>query len=182
MGANSAAAIRFASNGTLKVAPVATVAPADVGTDLPVIWKTLGYVSDAGVQITPTITTQAINAWQSAVPVKYLVTAASFQLAFTLLQFDKEATELYFGGTFATNATTEYKLDIDSTPDLVTTALCIEWNDATVENRLYIPRAQVSAREALTLIRTGATSLGLTMDALDDGGKLGTIFTSANMA
>lgn len=182
MGANSANAIRFASNGTLYVAPVATAAPTDVETALPVAWKQLGYVSDAGVQITPTVTTQAINAWQSAVPVKYLVTAATFQMAFVLLQFDKDATELYFGGSFATNATDEFKMDVESNPDLVETSLVIEWNDATVENRLYVPRAQVSAREALTLVRTGATSLGLTMDALDQGGTLATIFTTGNMA
>lgn len=182
MATNSANSIRFASNGTLYIAPVATAAPTDVGTVLPATWKQLGYVSDAGVSITPSITTQAVNAWQSAVPVKYLVTGASFQIAFVLLQFDKEAAELYFGGAFASNATDEYKMDVESNPELVETSLIVEWNDATVENRLYIPRAQVSAREALTLVRTGATSLGLTLDALDQGGSLGTIFTTGNMA
>jgi len=182
VGANSNAAIRFASNGSIYVAPTATAAPTDVATDLPATWKKLGYVSDAGVSITPSVTTQAINAWQSATPVKYLVTAATFQMAFTLLQFDKEGTELFFGGSFTSNATSEYKLDIDSNPDLVETSMVIEWNDSTVENRLYVPLAQVSGREALTLVRTGATSLGLTFDALDSGGKLGTLFTSASMA
>lgn len=181
MGVNSADAIRFASNGTLYVAPVATAAPTDVATALDAAWLPLGYVSDAGVQITPTITTQAISAWQSAVPVKYLVTGATFQMAFVLLQFDAEAVELYFGSSFETNLT-EFKMDVSSNPDLVETALVIEWNDSTIENRLYVPRAQVSAREALTLIRTGATQLGLTLDALDSAGNLGTIFTTANMA
>lgn len=181
MGVNSSAAIRFASNGTLYVAPTGTAAPTDVDTVLAGTWKQLGYVSDAGVQITPTITTQPINAWQSAVPIKYLVTGASFQLAFVLLQFDKEATELFFGSSFIVNATDEFKMNIESNPDLVETSLVVAWNDSTVQNRLYIPRAQVSAREALTLIRTGATSLGLTMDALDSGGNLGTIFTTGSM-
>lgn len=182
MGANSANAIRFASNGSISVAPVATAAPTDVATVLPVTWKTLGYVSDAGVSITPTITTSPINVWQSAVPVKYLVTAATFQVAFVLMQFDKEATELYFGSLFEEGAEDEFTLDVSSNPLLIETSIVVEWTDATVTNRLYIPRAQVSAREALTLVRTGATSLGLTMDALDQGGILGSIFTSASMA
>jgi hypothetical protein len=182
VGVNSADAIRFASNGTIYVAPVATAAPTDVGTVLPATWLPLGYVSDAGVSITPTITTQAINAWQSAVPVKYLVTGATFQMAFVLLQFDAEAVELYFGSAFEVNATDEFKMDVASNPDLVETSLIVEWSDSTVTNRLYVPRAQVSAREALTLIRTGATSLGMTLDALDSAGNLGTIFTTADMA
>lgn len=182
MAANNAGSIRFASNGSLFVAPTATTAPTDASTALAAPWVSLGYVSDAGVSITPTITTQAINAWQSAVPVKYLVTGATFQMSFVLLQFDKEATELYFGGSFESNATSEYKLDIESTPELIETSLVVEWTDGSVNNRLYIPRAQVSAREALTLVRTGATSLGLTMDALDQGGILGTVFTTGNMA
>ncbi len=181
MGVNSADAIRFASNGTIYVAPVATAGPIDVATALGAGWEQLGYVSDAGVSITPAITTQAISAWQSAVPVKYLVTGATFQMAFVLLQFDAEAVELYFGSSFVTNATDESKMDIDSNPDLVETSLVVEWSDSTVTNRLYVPRAQVSAREALTLIRTGATSLGLTLDALDSAGKLGTMFSSADM-
>jgi len=181
VGANSADAIRFASNGTLSVAPVATAGPTDASTPLGVGWSQLGYVSDAGVSLTPSITTQAINAWQSAVPVKYLVTGATFQMAFVLLQFDKEAVELYFGSTFETNATSESKMEIGSNPDLIETALVVEWTDATVTNRLHIPRAQVSAREALTLVRTGATQLGLTLDALDEGGILGTLYTSNDL-
>lgn len=181
MGANSADAIRFASNGSLYVAPVATAGPSDASTPMAAPWSPVGYVSDAGVQLTPSITTQAINAWQSAVPVKYLVTGATFQLAFTLLQFDKEAVELYFGSTFETNATDEFKMDVDSNPNLIETALVVEWTDVTVTNRFYVPRAQVSAREALALVRTGATQVGMTLDALDDGGILGTLYTTGDM-
>lgn len=188
MGANSSNAIRFASNGTIYVAPVATAGPTDVGTALPSPWKQLGYVSDAGVQLTPSITTQAINAWQSATPVKHLVTAASFQVAFSMLQFDKEGVELYFGGEFVqamdggeppAPIDGVFVLDLDSTPELLETSLVVEWSDATVTNRLWLPRCQVSGREALTLVRTNSQNLSVTLDALDQGGKLGSIFTNA---
>jgi hypothetical protein len=186
MGVNSANAIRFASNGTVYVAPTATAGPTDVTTALPATWKQLGYVSDAGVSLTPSITTQAINAWQSATPVKYLVTAASFQVGFTLLQFDKEAVELYFGSSFVQAMDDEdapivgvFVLDLASTPDLIETSLVVEWSDSTVKNRLWVPRCQVSSREALTLVRTSGQNLGVTLDALDQGGKLGSIFTDA---
>jgi len=181
LGANAASSIRFASNGTIYVAPVATAAPTDVETALAATWKPLGYVDPAGVEMTPTVETSPVEAWQSAVPVTYLVTSASFTMKFILQQFDKESVELYFGASFVAvpEETGVYQLDLSSSPALAETAMVIEWSDATVKNRLVVPRASVSARDGLQLVRTSNQKLGVTMSALDSSGKLGWILTNA---
>lgn len=186
MGANSASSIRFASNGTIYVAPVATAAPTDVSTALAATWKPLGYVDPAGVEMQTTVETQPVEAWQSAVPISYLVTSASFTMKFILQQFDKESVELYFGASFVAAEDGEgapiagvYQLDLASSPDLAETAMVIEWSDATVTNRLVVPRATVSARDGLQLVRTTNQKLGVTMSALDSAGKLGWILSNA---
>lgn len=180
--------IRFASGGKVYVAPVATAPPVDVTTVPAAAWKELGYVDTSGVQLTPTITTQPVESWQSATPIKYLVTQAAFQVQFALQQFDKESVELYFGASFAqamteggspTAITGVFRLNLASTPVLAETALMVQWNDATVTNRLIVPRAQVSSRDAIQLVRTTETKLGVTLDALDSSGNLGYILTNA---
>ncbi|GAA2665211.1 phage tail tube protein [Nonomuraea recticatena] len=188
MSANNSGAIRFASNGTIWVAPVDTAAPTDVATAPSDTWKALGYVDTNGVELTPSIETQPVEAWQSGVPIKYLVTSAAFQLKFTLHQFDKESVELYFGSSFrqatgagGTPVTGVFQLDLSSTPALAETAMIVEWKDATVTNRLIVPRASVSARDGLKLVRNDNNKLGVTLNALDSGGRLGYILTNATI-
>lgn len=182
--------IRFAAGGKLYAAPVSTAAPLDVTTVPAAAWKELGYVDTSGVQLTPTITTQAVESWQSAVAVKQLVTAAAFTVQFALQQFDKESVELYFGATFVQamdGAVTPapiagvFQLDLASTPALAETALMVQWNDAAVINRLIVPRASVSSRDAIQLVRTTETKLGVTLSALDSNGRLGYILTNADV-
>lgn len=188
MSALNPSAIRFASNGNVYVAPVGTAAPVDVATPLAVTWKSLGYIDPTGVECTPSVETQPVEAWQSGVPIKYLVVSAAFALKFVLQQFDKETTELYFGASFVPAMTTAdppvaitgvFKLDLSSSPSMVETAVVLEWNDATVKNRLIIPRATVNARDGLKLLRTANQQLGVTMGALDSNGSLGTLLTNA---
>lgn len=132
--------------------------------------------------------TNPVRAWQSATPVKYVVITAEYSLQFTLQQFDKESVELYFGASFvpAMDGATPpvavpgvFRLDLDSTPELTETALIVEWSDATARNRLIVPRASVSGREGLTLVRNEPTALGVTLNALDQGGILGYLLTNA---
>lgn len=189
MAVNTPANIRFASSGTLYIAPVGTVGPYDVTVAPSVTWTELGYLDANGVEATPTITTQAIEAWQSAVAVKYLTVSAAFQMKFTLQQFDKESVQLFFGASFApakdaaaATIAGQFMLDIASAPTVTEQALLVRWNDATVKNQLLIPRTSVTARDGLKLVRTSNQQLGVTMDALDSGGNLGQLRTNANMA
>ncbi|MEU7863487.1 hypothetical protein [Nonomuraea sp. NPDC049141] len=187
MAANQPGTIRFAPKGRILVASITTPAPEDVATPFTAAWKELGYVSPDGCELTPSVDSQPVEVWQSATPVKYVVNAASCQLKFTLMQFDSDATAIYFGSDWVpakkTDGTTipgVFVLDLASTPELAEKAIAVEWGDVNSTSRLIIPRGMVSEREGLKLTRTNAQSLGVTFEALDSNGRLGFILTNAS--
>jgi hypothetical protein len=183
--------IRFAPNGYVYMAPaVGATLPTDVGdgTTAPTGYTSLGYVTDAGVTITPQVNTDPVNVWQSAVPVLYNVTSATFSIQATFTESNINTTELFFGASWTNvtdgsgNPTSTYKLDLASTPALQEISLVVDWSQGSVHNRVVIPRAMVQDRGAITLVRTAAQEYQLTIEALDSNGVLGTVFTNQNMS
>ncbi|MFI0553422.1 hypothetical protein ACH3X9_31755 [Streptomyces scabiei] len=168
---------------------VGVTLPTDVGdgSTAPTGYTSLGYVTDAGVTITPQVNTDPVNVWQSAVPVLYNVTSATFSIQATFTETNLNTTELFFGASWVavtdqTNAPTgTYKLDLGSTPALQEISLVVDWSQGSVHNRVVIPRAMVQDRGAITLVRTAAQEYQLTIEALDSNGVLGTVFTNQNM-
>jgi hypothetical protein len=187
LAVNTPNTIRFAPKGRILVAPLNTAAPTDVTTAFAATWKELGYVSPDGCELTPSVDSQAVEVWQSATPVKYVVNSAACQLKFTLMQFDADGTALYFGSSWVAAEDAEgnpisgvFTLDLASTPELAERMIAVEWGDANSTSRLIIPRGMVSEREGLKLTRTNAQSLGVTFEALDSNGRLGYILTNAS--
>ncbi|QUI30682.1 hypothetical protein H9W91_07285 [Streptomyces alfalfae] len=190
--ANDAKKIRFAPNGNLFMAPApgtsgaTTVLPTDVGDGkaAPAGYRGMGYVDEGGVTITPSIETQPVNVWQSAVPVLYNVQAAAFQVKATLVEFNQLTTELFFGAKWVAvkddknQDTGTYRLDLSSTPELSELSLVVDWAQKGVLYRVVIPRAMVSDRGAITLQRAEAGKFELTIDALDSDGTLGYVLTN----
>ncbi|MFF8629684.1 phage tail tube protein [Streptomyces werraensis] len=190
MANNDASKIRFAPNGGVYLAPaVGATLPTSVGDGktAPTGYKSLGYVTDAGVQITPSVTTEPVNVWQSAVPVLYNVTAAAFSVAATFSESNINTTELFFGAAWVPvkdaqdQATGDYRLDLASTPELQEISLVVDWSQGDDLNRVVIPRAMIQERGAITLTRTAAQEYQLTIEALDSDGSLGYVLTNRNM-
>lgn len=191
MPSGDAEKIRFAPDGMIYLAPTGggLVLPTEVGDGVtaPTGFKALGYVSDAGVTITPAITTTPLNAWQSAVPVLYNVDSASFQLSATLIEANKLVTESFFGASWIASLgeddqpNGEYRLDLSSMPDLAEFAIVVDWKYKTNLWRATIGRAMVTERGAITLQRTQNQAYELTINALDNDGNLGYIFTNEAM-
>ncbi|MFJ8699463.1 phage tail tube protein [Streptomyces ardesiacus] len=184
--------IRFAPNGNVYMAPaVGATLPTEVGdaATAPTGYTSLGYVTDAGVQITPTVNTEPVNVWQSAVPVLYNVTSATFSIQATFSETNLSTTELFFGAQWkevmsddATPVPTgTYRLDLDSTPELQEISLVVDWSQGDVKNRVVIPRAMVQDRGAISLVRTAAQEYQLTIEALDSAGSLGYVLTTQDM-
>lgn len=193
----NADAIRFAPKATIRMAPKGTdVSPYLSDVMVPLddeVFVPLGYTAEDGIELTPTVETNPVAVHQSATPVKYVVTSASVTLAFTMMQFDENTVPLYFGADFVEQANGTLTLDLASTPDLREQVLIVEWGDfvetpdttdpdtspATLVSgtkaRLILPRIMLSERNAITLTRTDAQQLGVTVQALDEGGKLGTV-------
>jgi hypothetical protein len=161
--ANDPSKIRFAPNGSIYVAPApvqgggGTVPPTDLGTTTPPAgYKPLGYVDEGGVTLTPAIQTNPVNAWQSAVPVLYNVTSASFSIKATLQETNEVTTELFWGAEWVETSVGSgtFKLNLSSTPDLKEISLVIDWNQGAIKSRCVIPRAMISDRGAIQLNRT----------------------------
>lgn len=188
--ANDSDKIRFAPNGALYIAPTSVSLVLPEATDsgaAPAGYKALGYVTDAGVTITPTIETNPLGAWQSAVPVLYNVTSASFTISATLLEANKLVTETFFGATWValtdetSQPTGEYRLDLSSVPELAEFSLVVDWSYKGNHSRAVIGRAMISERGAISLQRTEAQQYELTISALDSNGQLAYLLTDEEM-
>lgn len=193
--ANDAGKIRFAPSGAIYIAPTggSLVLPDEVGdgATAPTGYKALGYVSENGVTLTPSIQTTPLPAWQSAAPVLYNVESAAFQVQAVLLESSKLVTETFFGASWVEvmedvagvpTATGTYKLDLSSTPELQEFSLVVDWKQGTNLWRAVIKRGMVNERGAITLQRTQPGQYELTIDAMDSSGTLGYILTNEDMA
>lgn len=195
MPSGNAEKIRFAPDGMIYLAPVGggLVLPTDAGDGVtaPAGFKALGYVSENGVTMTPSIQTTPLPAWQSAAPVLYNVDSAAFQLQATLLEASKLVTETFFGAEWhevvedvngTPTPTGEYRLDLSSLPELKEFAVVVDWKHKTHLWRTVVRRSMVAERGAITLQRTQSQQFELTIDALDADGSLGYVLTTEDMS
>ncbi|MFD5069140.1 hypothetical protein ACFWNC_14580 [Streptomyces sp. NPDC058369] len=193
--ANDAGKIRFAPSGAISIAPVGSslVLPTEVGDGetAPTGYKTLGYVSENGVTLTPSIQTTPLPAWQSAAPVLYNVEGATFQVQATLLETSKLVTETFFGAEWeevmedvggTPTATGVYRLNLASTPELKEFSLVVDWKQKDNHWRAVIKRGMINERGAITLQRTQPGQYELTIDAMDADGQLAYLLTDEDMA
>ncbi|WP_424214784.1 fibronectin type III domain-containing protein [Streptomyces sp. BI20] len=183
--------IRFAPQGQIYVADASAVSalPRDCQPlALNSEFKALGYVDEGGVTITPSIQTDPVNVWQSAVPVLYNVKSASFQIKATLMETSELTTQLFFGAKWVEAKDDQdqvidgvWRLDLKSTPDLTEIAIVVDWsqtsNGKEIHYRCVVGRAMISDRGAIQLQRAESGKFELTIDALDNSGSLGYVLT-----
>jgi aspartate 1-decarboxylase len=91
--------VRVAVTGVVSRGPTTTAAPVDADTPTAAGFTDLGYVSEDGVTETRDRSTNKIKAWQDAAIVREVVTEASLQYKFTLLETKLETLETYYGAT-----------------------------------------------------------------------------------
>src|SRR6266576_7111074 len=96
--ANDASKIVVGANGSISVAAIGATAPTNATTSLAVAFEELGFVSENGVQVTPGQTVVPIMAWQSAYPVRKIVSQRTLELDFVLREFNVESIPFAFGG------------------------------------------------------------------------------------
>jgi hypothetical protein len=158
-----------ASFGGVYIAPEGTPAPADLAP-LAAPWVNVGYVGEDGVTFTLSRDSQDIMAWQSAEPVRRLITAEPKELAFELLEFDPESVKLAFrGGQVAVTGVAPNEIAVYTPPDAAAgaiNAVCIEWEDLGSTWRFFAKRSEISGDVEFTLSRTDAIRLPLTLAVL----------------
>ncbi|MFD6363178.1 phage tail protein [Streptomyces roseolus] len=167
--ANDADNVRVGLTGSVLIAPKGTTAPVDLDTAWPAGWVDLGYLSDDGVELNYSTESEDINAWQSLSPVRKVLTGVDMTLAFTAIELKTSTMTLYFpSATMSDVSGTVHKLSIPAAPAPDERAIGLEWIDGDIKNRLIIARGEVTDREALTLARSGAVGLGMTVSAYAD--------------
>ena len=181
----STSQIRVGANGTVYVAPVATVAPVDIATAWGVGWIDLGYCDESGVTFRDSKTTEKISVWQMFYAARYLVTEAETTASFVLRQWSKDTVKLAFGGGTITTTTGPPAHYLYTPPDpsvIDERAMGIEWIDGTVTYRLILPRVMVTEGVETNLTRTSASDLPITVGVMGTDGAGGWTFRTNDPA
>lgn len=159
--------VRVGLSGSIYLAPKGTAAPADLTTAWAAAWSPLGYLSDDGVEMAYATDTNDIAAWQSLTPVRKVLSSVDMTLAFTAIELKAATITLYFPSSTITTAETGSvsTLSIPSAPSPDERAIGLEWVDGAITNRLIIPRGEVTDRDTITIARSDAVGLNMTISA-----------------
>jgi hypothetical protein len=166
---NDASRIVVGADGNVFVGTTSATAPTDATTSLnpapphdagPTDWVQLGFVSENGVQVTPSQTVTPIMAWQSAYSVRRIITARGLELDFILREFNAESIPFAFGGGSLVEAVGEKFTYTPPTPsEIDERSMCVDWADGSRAYRLYVPLGQVTDLSQFTLSRTAPAEL-----------------------
>jgi len=161
-----------ASAGDVYVAPEGTALPTTLAA-LASPWVDLGYVSDDGVTFTTSRDTEDINAWQSAEPVRRLVTAEPKTLEFELLEYGRpEAVVLAFrGGSIdVASGVATFTPPTAGADDI--RAVVIEAGDDDATFRFCFSRAELGDDVATQLVRNDAARLPISLSVESGSWKI----------
>jgi len=173
--------IVVALDGSVNIAPVtdSLVLPEDLDP-LADEFTDLGYQSSDGVTFSVAPNVQDIEAWQSATPVRKIVTARALSLGFTALQWNLSTFAAAYGG----GAWTE--IDPPSPPDtpglyrydppadeddLVDYAAVVDFVDGEKQYRLVVKQGNITDSVETNLARSAAATLPLSVAALTPDGE-----------
>jgi hypothetical protein len=161
-----ASEIRIGANGTIRVAPSGTAGPANI-TAAWTGFTDIGFADEEGVKLTRNMETNQIKAWQSISTLRYVITGVDLQVAFNLLQWDKDTLPFYMGGgTVIAQGGGSFKYVISSAPTIDERVLGVEWTDGALTYRLVVGRGMVTETSETNVQRSDAIKLPLTFSAM----------------
>lgn len=164
--------IVVAQRGAVYLGDVGTVVADDPDVAVPGSFTDLGYTTEDGVTFGASSDVTDINAWQSATPVRRIVTGRSTTASFSLEEWSEDNFALAFGGgewTFnGDRAVYNPPADEDA---LAEYQLIIDFQDGDKKSRLQIFRGNVADSVETTLNRTGAAILPITFTGLTPDGE-----------
>lgn len=159
--------IRVGVTGTVYVAPTGSTGPADATTALDAAFVDLGANNEDGLALAPSRTIEKVRSWQAAKATRTIITEDDLTISFVLQQWNDDTIALMFGGgTFSVANTTETKYVPPAAGTVDERSFVFEWIDGAVASRLYVPRGMVTEVEELTVAKSGAIELGLTVEVL----------------
>jgi hypothetical protein len=169
------------ASGTLYVStPGSTItAPTDEGTAVDTDLVEVGFITEDGIKFRDSKETGQVRAWQTPYDVRKFVTGRSFELEFSLEQWNWHTIPFAFGGGTLTEPTAgHYKFVPPDGDDLDERSLVVQWIDGTRDYRLWVPTCIVTAPVEVNIKRDEAAVFPLTVSAVFDGTNPAfTIFT-----
>jgi hypothetical protein len=155
------------------LAPAGTEAPDNSTDDWESPWHVLGYLSEDGPTVGQSTDSTDLTPWQSAVPIRSVITSRSVTLQFVMWQLNETTLALYFDADVPTVGTDgSVNMDIRSDAPQHIYAVGIDSRDAERTFRLAFSRASLSAAGDMQISRGAAVPLDVTLSALDDAGQL----------
>ena len=162
--------VTVAGTGAVWVAPEGTAIPVDLAAPA-TPWEDVGFVGEDGVAFAFSRDQEEINAWQSADPVRVLITNEPKTISFELLEFDRESLLLAFrGGSFAGIASPYTYTPPDPGVSDVR-AMLIDGKDGALTFRFAFPRVQLQGDLEFALLRTDAVRLAMEFGVLASATK-----------
>ncbi len=160
------------SSGSVWVAPLDASPPTDVDTAMDTVdsdWVELGAITEAGVQLSLTTTTQDINIWQSLYPARRNVATREFSISFGLREWKSETVIYAFGGgdVDVTGGVATYSPP--SPEELGEQAMVLECQDGEKQFRIYVPKGTPNELGDVTFARSDSAVLQSTFTALPTG-------------
>jgi hypothetical protein len=168
-----------AANGRVYVAPTSTPLPTDESETLDSDFVDLGYLTEDGITVSPSMSVESVQPWQSFYSVREIVTSRELTLGFELLQFNADTTVLAFGGGTVTEESSGHYKMVPPSPETVDKRACVvDWSDGDKQYRLVVPVCMVSEGGEFSLSRTAPATLAVTLKALGvDGSDAFTLYT-----
>lgn len=169
--------IVVALDGSVNLAPAGTTLPTSLAA-LDAAFEDLGYQSSDGVTFSVTPNVENIEAWQSATPVRKIVTARTLTLGFSALQWNVSTFAAAYGGGAWTELEAPsppdpglYRYDPPSDEDdLVDYAGVVDFVDGDKNYRLVVKQANITEAVETNLARGGAAVIPITIEAITPDG------------
>jgi hypothetical protein len=161
--------VTVAGTGAVWVAPEGTPFPSGLAAPA-APYEDVGYVGEDGVSFTFSRDQEEVNAWQSADPVRVLITTEPKTIEFELLEFDRTSLLLAFrGGAFSGSAPYVYTPPDPGVSDV--RAMLIDGQDGAQTFRFCFPRVQLQGDLEFALLRTDAVRLAMEFGVLASATK-----------
>lgn len=156
------------------IAPEGTAAPT-IDDDFAAPWMSFGYLSADGPTVSQSSDSTTITPWQSAVPIRTLITDRGVTIHTVCWQINMLTLSVLYDvdPTNWDNTTDTIDLNIPSNSPGHTYAVAISTTDAGMVFRLSFTRSNLSATGDMTIARGAVIPLDVTLSALDDNGTLG---------
>lgn len=158
--------------GAIRRAPLGTEVPDTATEVLPSEYKSGGYVSNAGVTITPEYSTTGITEWGGA-EVRKVLESFSGTVSFAFIQIGKDEAELIFGTDSVTETaatlTSGKQLKIAIGARLPEAGVWVfNLKDGKKAARVILPNAQPITASEITLVANDAIALGTELACYPD--------------